>query len=220
MGGRDLFFPPPASGTEPEGAKPHEQSTRPGPDLGDERFSPEETDASGPGHGRGAAGTGDETASGPDRRPAGQGAMLGEQLRVFAESLGDGHLSVRGTTEGLVIELGDLADEPLFAPGSAEPTPVLEGLLAVVVPVLGDSINPIALIGHTDARPFSRGGRYSNWELSADRANAARRLMLAEGLAASRIVRIVGKAATEPRLPDPLDPRNRRIAIKLLEMPR
>lgn len=71
--------------------------------------------------------------------------------------------------------------------------------------------------GHTDARPFIRRGAYGNWELSADRANAARRTLIANGVTSERFRRIEGRAALEPLIEDdPSAPRNRRIAITLL----
>ena len=75
--------------------------------------------------------------------------------------------------------------------------------------------NDIAVIGHTDAVPFGNDD-YSNWELSADRANAARRLLTRHGLLEERIVRVTGKAAVEPLVADRTAPQNRRIAITLL----
>ena len=75
---------------------------------------------------------------------------------------------------------------------------------------------PISIAGHTDAAPFP-GPERTNWELSAERANAARRELEADGLAPDRMVRVEGLAAIDPLLPQtPLDPRNRRIAVTVL----
>ncbi len=114
-----------------------------------------------------------------------------------------------------MIEIIDADDQPLFASASAEPAPILLLLADILVPVLGATTNDIAVVGHTDAVPFDRDG-YSNWELSADRANAARRLMISRGLPENRIARVTGKAAVEPLTDDPTEPQNRRIAITLL----
>ena len=76
--------------------------------------------------------------------------------------------------------------------------------------------NDMAIVGHTDARAFSAGANYTNWELSTDRALAARRLLMAHGVPGKQIVQVTGKAATEPFTDDPLAPQNRRIAITLL----
>ena len=86
----------------------------------------------------------------------------------------------------------------------------------ILVPVLATTTNDIAVAGHTDASQFTNRGDYSNWELSSDRANAARRLLSERGLPADRIVRVSGRAATDPIDPNPLAPRNRRIAVTIL----
>lgn len=144
---------------------------------------------------------------------------LAEDLLTQIESAsGDGlleHFSMRITPEGLVIEIVDLQGEPLFGSGAAVPRPVLQELMKILVPVLQHATNDIAIAGHTDAAPFTRSG-YSNWELSADRANAARRLMIETGLEEDRIARVSGRAATDPIDPDPFASKNRRIAIILL----
>ena len=132
---------------------------------------------------------------------------------------GDGllqHFSFRMTPEGLVIEIADITGEPLFQSGSARPAEILGTLVDILVPVLETTNNDIAVAGHTDASPFTSRQGYSNWELSSDRANAARRMMAARGLSADRIVRVSGRAATSPIDPDPFAPRNRRIAVTIL----
>ena len=74
-----------------------------------------------------------------------------------------------------------------------------------------------AISGHTDAVPFGAGSQYTNWELSVDRANAARRFLRDTGLSVTRLSRVVGKADTEHLIPeDPENPRNRRLSIVLL----
>jgi chemotaxis protein MotB len=76
--------------------------------------------------------------------------------------------------------------------------------------------NGVIISGHTDGQILKRG-TYSNWELSSDRANSVRRHLENGGLAAGRVLRVEGRAATDPLLPlEPLDPRNRRIAITVL----
>ncbi len=161
------------------------------------------------------------------QRAVKQGEADAEQLKQLErvlnseiEQIGDGsllsHFSLRVTPEGLVIEIVDQDGEPLFDSGVARPSKVLEQLVDIIVPVLAETANPLAIVGHTDAHPFGRSGDYTNWELSSDRANAARRLLIAQGMSSERIVRVTGKAATEPLTDDPLAPQNRRIAIKLL----
>lgn len=87
-------------------------------------------------------------------------------------------------------------------------------MLGVMAQELGKLKNRITIEGHTDSRPFSTKGLYSNWELSSDRANAARRLMTSGGLAAEQIADIRGYADQKLRKPaDPTDSSNRRISI-------
>jgi chemotaxis protein MotB len=127
------------------------------------------------------------------------------------------HFFLRITDAGLVIEIIDADDQPLFASASAVPAPILPILIDILVPVLGEITNDIAVVGHTDAEPFGSKD-YSNWELSSDRANAARRLLTRLGLPEGRIIEVTGKAAVEPLVVDPTAPQNRRIAITLLRL--
>ena len=129
------------------------------------------------------------------------------------------HFNLRVTPDGLVIEIVDLTGEPLFGSGAAEAQPILRTLIGVITPILGLTSNDIAVVGHTDATPFNNRSGYSNWELSADRANEARRMLAEAGLDPTRITRVSGRAATDPISDDPRDPRNRRIAVTLLRRP-
>lgn len=118
--------------------------------------------------------------------------------------------------DGLRIQVFDRDNEAMFVTGSAEPTPRLVRVLSVVGQVLSTIANPVVLTGHTDDDKLQRGA-YSNWELSADRANAARRLLETSGVNPDRILKVEGRAATAPLLPEaPGDPRNRRIAVTIL----
>jgi chemotaxis protein MotB len=126
------------------------------------------------------------------------------------------NLAIDLTPEGLRIQIFDRDGEPMFASGDAEPTPRLARILEVIGEVLQTVKNGVIIAGHTDAQVLKRG-TYSNWELSTDRANSVRRRLEGGGLTAGRMVRVEGLAATDPLLPaDPLDPRNRRIAITVL----
>ena len=126
------------------------------------------------------------------------------------------HVELAITPEGLRIQIFDRDGEPMFAPGSTEPQPRLKAILTVIAEVLGPVPNAIIVSGHTDSQSFQHGN-YSNWELSADRANAVRRTLEADGLASGRVIQVEGRAASDPLIPQrPLDPRNRRIAITLL----
>ena len=127
------------------------------------------------------------------------------------------HVRTRLTDAGLVIELFAAAGRPLFELGSAAPTPRMSALLEMVGQVLAIAENRIAVGGHTDATPFASRGGYGNWELSSDRAHAARRALAATGLDPARFARVTGKGEAEPAFSeDPTDPRNRRIEITLL----
>ncbi|MEM8771386.1 MAG: flagellar motor protein MotB [Pseudomonadota bacterium] len=135
---------------------------------------------------------------------------------TLAPSLAE-HIQTRMTPDGLVVELVDTDGTPLYSKGSAVPSPLLAVLLDVVAPILATVENEIAVIGHTDSLSYSSGS-YTNWELSTDRAHAARRQLLKSGIETSQIVEITGKADTEPLSNDPYAPHNRRIAILLLNL--
>jgi chemotaxis protein MotB len=104
----------------------------------------------------------------------------------------------------------------MFEPGSAEPTDRARTLLRAVAGVVVQLPNRVTIAGHTDAAPAPIAG-YTNWELSADRANATRRLLEDAGLDEDRIYQVSGKASSEPLYPDdPYMPGNRRISVVLL----
>jgi chemotaxis protein MotB len=126
---------------------------------------------------------------------------------------------VEQTPEGLKIELTDSDKHPMFVPGNKEITADGQKLLNAMKLVIEKMPNYISITGHTDAAPLDRGnGDYTNWELSADRANAARRYLLSQGLEAERPRKIVGMGDSDLLDPDdPRNPRNRRISIILLK---
>ncbi|MEL7490472.1 MAG: flagellar motor protein MotB [Pseudomonadota bacterium] len=126
------------------------------------------------------------------------------------------HINTRMTPEGLLIELVDVDDDPLFSNGSAQPSRVLKNLLYAIAPVLSTVSNKMAITGHTDATSFSTSANYSNWELSTDRAHASRRLLVEYGFPITQVAEVAGKASNEPLSDDPSAPQNRRIAITLL----
>jgi chemotaxis protein MotB len=119
------------------------------------------------------------------------------------------------TAEGLRIQIVDEDRRPMFASGSAMVQPNMRELLREIGAVLAEVPNRLTLEGHTDALAFGDGDRgYSNWELSADRANASRRELVAGGLPDDRTLRVQGLAASRPLDPrDPMAPLNRRISI-------
>jgi len=119
------------------------------------------------------------------------------------------------TADGLRIQIVDEQQRPMFDSGSAIVKPYMRELLREIGAVLGEVPNRLTLEGHTDAQPFQGGERgYSNWELSADRANASRRELVAGGLPDDRVLRVQGLASSNLfDRNDPASPANRRISI-------
>ena len=129
----------------------------------------------------------------------------------------NGNLLIDETDEGLRIQIVDKKGAAMFKSGSAEPAPQTLKLLELVAAAIRRLPNQIVISGHTDATPFKGRDDYSNWELSTDRANASRRVLINNELPAERIEEVSGKAATELLLPeDPASPQNRRVAIIVL----
>ncbi len=119
------------------------------------------------------------------------------------------------TAEGLRIQIIDEQNRAMFAIGSAQLQPYTSVILREIGHVLNDVPNRISLSGHTDAKPYGNGEKgYSNWELSADRANASRRELILGGMEEGRMLRVVGLSSSVPLDRDnPFNPANRRIAI-------
>jgi chemotaxis protein MotB len=119
------------------------------------------------------------------------------------------------TTEGLRIQIVDEQNRPMFASGSGQLQSYSRDILREVGKALNDVPNRIGISGHTDAQAYSGGDKgYSNWELSADRANAARRELIIGGLQEGRVLRVVGlSSAVLFDAQNPLNPVNRRISI-------
>jgi len=124
-------------------------------------------------------------------------------------------LLVEHTPEGLRIQIVDAERQPMFALGSAAPNERARALLARVVQIVSRLPNAVAIAGHTDATPFR--GQGSNWDLSAERANATRRALVEGGIADARIRSVTGNAERDPLLPDqPNAAANRRVSITLI----
>jgi chemotaxis protein MotB len=118
------------------------------------------------------------------------------------------------TAEGLSIELLESEPGTFFESGSPVPSANGRELLIALASELGKLPNKISLEGHSDAKPFAKDTTYGNWELSADRANAARRLMQQNGVHADRVMQVRGYADQRLRKPNnPEDPSNRRISL-------
>ena len=125
------------------------------------------------------------------------------------------HIVTRVTDEGLVIELFDLRDAPLFRGDTAEPTVLLEDLSAMLVRVTGIVRNRIAVEGHVSARPVVLSSN-PVWDLSATRAIAMRHEMVGLGLDRNRVIRVTGHADREPSVRNPMALRNNRLEVILL----
>jgi chemotaxis protein MotB len=118
------------------------------------------------------------------------------------------------TDDGLKIHLLEDSMGVFFERGGTVPAPRGQSILRMIGRELGQIPNHIVIEGHTDAQPFASGSRYSNWELSTERANAARRVLIAGGLADVQVNEVRGLADREPRVPDdPFAPENRRVTI-------
>jgi chemotaxis protein MotB len=148
------------------------------------------------------------------------GEQLKQELeRVVEQELGDqkDQVLVKAFEGGVRIELVDNDGSPMFPRGRSEMTPEGKKIIKVISENLIPSGSQIALEGHTDA--YNYGSRqYSNWELSTERASAARRELEVNGLPQERLLRVAGFAANDPLIKDnPYDPKNRRISIVVFE---
>jgi chemotaxis protein MotB len=118
------------------------------------------------------------------------------------------------TSEGLRIQIVDEKNRPMFALAKAELQPYTKEILHIIGMVLNEVPNKLGISGHTDSTPYYSDAGYSNWELSADRANASRREMVLGGLQDDKVLRVVGLAsAAHLDAKDPFNPVNRRISI-------
>jgi chemotaxis protein MotB len=123
-------------------------------------------------------------------------------------------IQVTITPEGLRIELLETKDGTFFDTGSARLNEHGQELLEMLAGQLGGIPNRVSIEGHTDAQPYASADGYGNWDLSTDRANAARRVMQASGLRANQVSQVRGYADQKLRVPDdPMDPSNRRISL-------
>jgi chemotaxis protein MotB len=128
-----------------------------------------------------------------------------------------GKIELKSEEDGLKIEIMDTERSSMFDSGSARIRKEAEQAFQQVTDIIKRYPHMLDVMGHTDAKPFpSRTGGYTNWELSADRANSARRLIESQGYPAPNIASVIGKASSEPKVPEnPLAPSNRRITLKV-----
>ncbi|MGE0485514.1 MAG: flagellar motor protein MotB [Gammaproteobacteria bacterium] len=137
---------------------------------------------------------------------------VGKALAEFADQL-----LFDITEEGLRIQIVDRENRAMFDTGAATLKPYAVDILREIVDVIRSAPNPISISGHTDAAAYAANASYGNWELSADRANAARRALVAAGLPETQVGRVVGRGAAEPfDAEHPDAPVNRRISIVVL----
>jgi chemotaxis protein MotB len=154
-------------------------------------------------------------------------SKLKEQLQKDIRHLTDfdklkNHIEITITAEGLRIELLESSTGTFFQSGSSRPNKDGATLLNMLAHELGGVPNKISIEGHTDSTPYPGNPNYGNWELSSDRANAARRLMQENGIRADQIAQVRGFADQRLRTPaKPFDPANRRISVivQYLETP-
>jgi chemotaxis protein MotB len=144
---------------------------------------------------------------------------LKEQLQSAMQQMADfenlkNHIEMTVTSEGLRIELSESASGTFFDTGSTKLKPDGEQLLITLAQELGALPNKLSIEGHTDSQPYAPSATYGNWELSADRANTARRVMQASGIRSDQVTQVRGFADQHLRKPEaPLDPANRRISL-------
>ncbi|MHA1539583.1 MAG: flagellar motor protein MotB [Alphaproteobacteria bacterium] len=130
----------------------------------------------------------------------------------------ENNLLIERTPEGLRIQIIDQDGRSMFNAGSAIMQRHMRRLLAHVTKAIAPLPNMISLTGHTDAVGYAPGAKYTNWELSADRANASRQAIVSFGLDPNRIRRVVGMSSRELLTPeDPASPQNRRLSILLIK---
>jgi len=146
-------------------------------------------------------------------------SKLKEQLQMAVKQVTDfeklkSHIEMTVTAEGLRIELSESASGTFFDSGSAKLNMDGGALLKTLAQELGQLPNKLSIEGHTDSQPYAPSAAYGNWELSSDRANAARRVMQASGIRPDQVTQVRGFADQRLRKPDaPLDPSNRRISV-------
>lgn len=144
---------------------------------------------------------------------------LKEQLQFAIRQMSDfeklkSHVEMTVTAEGLRIELSESATGTFFDTGSAKLNADGAELLLTLAQELGRLPNKLSIEGHTDSKPYAPSASYGNWELSVDRANAARRVMQANGIRADQVTQVRGFADQRLRKREaPLDPANRRISV-------
>ena len=140
-----------------------------------------------------------------------QAILSSPDLQAFANQI-----VIDRTPEGLRIQIIDRDKFSMFPSGGSVPYERGEALLAMIGKVISQLPNKISVTGHTDGTPFMAGSGRDNWTLSTSRANVSRELLVKAGVDETHVARVSGLADRDPFVPDPKDPRNRRISIVLL----
>ncbi len=146
----------------------------------------------------------------------------GEEIRQAIQDSVDlsehsDQLIIQQTPDGMRIEIVDKDQRAMFREGTDELHGYARAMIEKVAKVIEELPNRIAILGHTDSTTLAGDGDYTNWELSADRANSARRVLSKSDITTDRFSEVTGKAATEPIFPDsPNRAENRRITILVL----
>jgi chemotaxis protein MotB len=149
--------------------------------------------------------------------------QLKKQIEAAAKIIGPdakllGKIEIKVDQRGLHIEIMDTDKASMFASGSSEMSSIAVDELTKIARILATLPNPVDIEGHTDGKPYNAATRknYDNWDLSTDRANAARRVLVRAGIQAKQIARVVGYADQRLKVPnDPFAPANRRISISM-----
>ncbi len=152
----------------------------------------------------------------PSLSPEALREAIKNAIETLLEDVKD-QILVSIVSEGVKIEIFDRDGSSMFQLGSAELTDRAKNILRVLAENIKEVTNPLYIEGHTDSYSYSSRSNYSNWELSADRANTARRYLESLGIAPQRIIKVIGYADKDPLIKkNPRDPRNRRISIVVL----
>ncbi|TPV96473.1 MAG: flagellar motor protein MotB [Myxococcales bacterium FL481] len=142
---------------------------------------------------------------------------LAQALMALRMDTWSRHVELTSVDEGLRIEVQDDFQDSLFVSGSTKINPKAESVLIAIAEELGALPNRVVIEGHTDAAPTGKRSRVSNWEISTQRANSARRFLLAHGLRRDQVSEVRGYASQRLRLwHEPDNPRNRRISVLVL----
>lgn len=168
-----------------------------------------------------------ETVDFPDERKVIKDAASEEAVAGNLQNLKDAlsresqqlseHLLIKMSPEGIVLEIADSETTPLFQLGRSDPSETLTKLMGIIAGTFESFGNDIKIVGHTDGRRFRNDAMYDNWNLSADRANTARRMLMRNGIPHERIREVSGRADTDPLIPDDrYAAQNRRISITIL----